>query len=175
VDAEGNAVSMTTTVESQFGSRIMVRGFLLNNQMTDFAFSPEFEGRPAANRVEPGKRPRSSMAPTFVFDREGRLQAVVGSPGGPAIINYVAKALVGLLDWRLDMQAAVALPNFGAAYGPTFIERGTAYEDLADALEKRGHTLNFSSQTSGLHGIERIPGGWRGGADPRREGVARGE
>ena len=175
VDAEGNAVALTTTIESQFGSRIMVRGFLLNNQMTDFAFSPEFEGRPAANRVEPGKRPRSSMAPTFVFDRDGRLQAVVGSPGGPAIINYVAKALVGLLDWRLDMQAAIALPNFGAAYGPTFIERGTAYEDLADALEKRGHTLNFSSQTSGLHGIERTANGWRGGADPRREGVARGE
>jgi gamma-glutamyltranspeptidase/glutathione hydrolase len=175
VDAQGNAVAMTTTIESQFGSRIMVRGFLLNNQMTDFAFSPEFEGRPAANRVEPGKRPRSSMAPTFVFDREGRLQALVGSPGGPAIINYVAKTLVGLLDWRLDMQSAISLPNFGAAYGPTFIERGSAYEDLADALEKRGHTLNFSPQTSGLHGIERTKDGWRGGADPRREGVARGE
>jgi gamma-glutamyltranspeptidase/glutathione hydrolase len=175
VDADGNAVAMTTTIENQFGSRIMVRGFLLNNQMTDFAFAPEFEGRPAANRVEPGKRPRSSMAPTFVFDREGQLNALVGSPGGPAIINYVAKTLVGVLDWGLDMQAAIALPNFGAAYGPTFIERGTAYEDLADALEKRGHTLNFSPQTSGLHGIERTKDGWRGGADPRREGVARGE
>ena len=175
VDAEGNAVSMTTTIENQFGSRIMVRGFLLNNEMTDFAFSPEFEGRPAANRVEPGKRPRSSMAPTFVFDREGRLQAVIGSPGGPAIINYVAKTLVGLIDWNLDIQAAIALPNFGAAYGPTYVERGTAYEDLADGLEKRGHTLNFSAQTSGLHGIERHGGAWRGGADPRREGVARGD
>lgn len=175
VDAEGNAVAMTTTIESQFGSRILVRGFLLNNQMTDFALFPEFEGRPAANRVAPGKRPRSSMAPTFVFDRDGRLQAVIGSPGGPAIINYVAKALVGMLDWGLDVQAAVSLPNFGAAYGPTFIERGSAYEELADALEKRGHTLNFSPQTSGLHGIERVPGGWRGGADPRREGVARGD
>jgi gamma-glutamyltranspeptidase/glutathione hydrolase len=175
VDAEGNAVGMTTTIENQFGSRIMVRGFLLNNQMTDFAFSPEFEGRPAANRVEGGKRPRSSMAPTFVFDREGRLQVVMGSPGGATIINYVAKALVGILDWGLDVQAAVSLPNFGASYGPTFIERGSSYEDLADALEQRGHTISFSSQTSGLHGIERIPGGWRGGADPRREGVARGE
>lgn len=175
VDAEGNAVGMTTTIETQFGSRIMVRGFLLNNQMTDFALSPEFEGRPAANRVEAGKRPRSSMAPTFVFDREGRLQVVLGSPGGAAIINYVAKALVGILDWGMDVQAAVSLPNFGAAYGPTFIERGSAYEDLADALEQRGHTINFSTQTSGLHGIERIAGGWRGGADPRREGVARGE
>jgi gamma-glutamyltranspeptidase/glutathione hydrolase len=175
VDAGGNAVAMTTTVENQFGSRIMVRGFLLNNQMTDFAFAPEFEGRPAANRVEGGKRPRSSMAPTFVFDRDGRLQVVMGSPGGPTIINYVAKALVGILDWGLDVQAAVSLPNFGAAYGPTFIERGSAYEDLADALESRGHTISFSPQTSGLHGIERVAGGWRGGADPRREGVARGE
>ncbi len=175
VDAEGNAVAMTTTIENQFGSRIMVRGFLLNNQMTDFALVPEFEGRPAANRLEPGKRPRSSMAPTFVFDREGRLQMVLGSPGGPAIINYVAKTLVGALDWGLDIQAAISLPNFGAAYGPTFIERGTAYEDLGDALAERGHTLNFSPQTSGLHGIERVQDGWRGGADPRREGVARGE
>jgi gamma-glutamyltranspeptidase/glutathione hydrolase len=175
VDAEGNAVGMTTTIETQFGSRIMVRGFLLNNQMTDFALSPEFEGRAAANRVEGGKRPRSSMAPTFVFDREGRLQVVLGSPGGAAIINYVAKALVGILDWGMDVQAAVSLPNFGAAYGPTFIERGSVYEDLADALEQRGHIINFSTQTSGLHGIERIAGGWRGGADPRREGVARGE
>jgi len=175
VDAEGNAVAMTTTIESQFGSRIMVRGFLLNNQMTDFAWSPEFEGRPAANRLEPGKRPRSSMAPSLVFGRDGTLQAVIGSPGGPAIINYVAKTLVGLIDWGLDIQAAIALPNFGAAYGPTFIERGTAFEELADALEKRGHTLNFSAQTSGLHGIERAGALWRGGADPRREGVARGE
>lgn len=174
-DAEGNAVAMTTTVENQFGSRIMVRGFLLNNQMTDFAFSPEFEGRPAANRVEPRKRPRSSMAPTFVFDQDGRLLSTIGSPGGPAIINYVAKTLVGIIDWHLDIQAAISLPNFGAAYGPTFIERGTAYEELAEALEKRGHILNFSAQTSGLHGIERIEGGWRGGADPRREGVAKGE
>jgi len=175
VDGDGNAVAMTTTIENQFGSRIMVRGFLLNNQMTDFAFSSEFEGRPAANRIEPGKRPRSSMAPTLVFERDGRLQAVTGSPGGPAIINYVAKTLVGIIDWGLDIQSAISLPNFGAAYGPTVIERGSAYEDLADALEKRGHTLNFSPQTSGLHGIERVPGGWRGGADPRREGVARGE
>jgi gamma-glutamyltranspeptidase/glutathione hydrolase len=175
VDADGNAVAMTTTIESQFGSRIMAGGFLLNNQMTDFAFFPEFEGRPAANRIEPGKRPRSSMAPSFVFDREGALQAVIGSPGGPAIINYVAKTLVGLIDWGLDIQSAIALPNFGAAYGPTFIERGTAFEELADALEQRGHTLNFSPQTSGLHGIERAGALWRGGADPRREGVARGD
>lgn len=175
VEGSGNAVAMTTTVENQFGSRIMVRGFLLNNQMTDFAFAPELEGRPAANRVEPGKRPRSSMAPTFVFDHDGRLQLVMGSPGGATIINYVAKALVGVLDWGLDIQAAISLPNFGADYGPTFIERGTAYADLAKALEKRGHVLNFSEQTSGLHGIERIANGWRGGADPRREGVAKGE
>ncbi len=175
VDAEGNAVAMTTTIESQFGSRIMVRGFLLNNQMTDFAFNPEFEGRLAANRVEPGKRPRSSMAPTFVFGSDGRLQTVIGSPGGPVIINYVAKVLVGMIDWGLDIQAAISLPNFGAAYGPTFIERGSAYEALAPALEARGHTLTFTPLTSGLHGIERAGTLWRGGADPRREGVARGD
>ena len=175
VDADGNAVAMTTTIEDQFGSRIMVRGFLLNNQMTDFAFDPTFEGRPVANRIAPGKRPRSSMAPTFVFNPDGRLQMVIGSPGGPVIINYVAKAIVGVLDWGLDIQAAISLPNFGAAYGPTYIERGTNFEDVADALAGRGHTLNFAPQTSGLHGIERVPGGWRGGADPRREGVARGE
>jgi len=175
VDAEGNAVSMTTTIENQFGSRIMVRGFLLNNQMTDFAFLPEFEGRPAANRVEAGKRPRSSMAPTFVFDKDGRLTMVIGSPGGPGIINYVVKTLVGVLDWKLDIQSAIALPNFGAAYGPTTIERGTAYEELADALAERGHVLSFQPLTSGTHGIERVEQGWRGGADPRREGVAAGE
>lgn len=175
VDAEGNAVAMTSSIENQFGSRIMVRGFLLNNQLTDFAFSPEFQARPAANRVEAGKRPRSSMAPTLVFGHDGRLALVLGSPGGAAIINYVAKTLVGVLDWGLDIQAAISMPNFGAAYGATTLERGSPLEDHADALAERGHVLSFQPLTSGLHGIERIEGGWRGGADPRREGVARGD
>jgi gamma-glutamyltranspeptidase / glutathione hydrolase len=175
VDAEGNAVAMTTTIEHAFGSRILVRGFLLNNQLTDFGFLPTIAGRPAANRVEPGKRPRSSMAPTFVFERDGKLKMLVGSPGGLAIINYVAKTLVATLDWGMDIQAAISLPNFGSTNGPTFLERGTDYEELGDALAERGHVLNYTPLTSGLHGIERVPGGWRGGADPRREGIAAGD
>jgi gamma-glutamyltranspeptidase/glutathione hydrolase len=170
VDAAGDIVSMTTTIESTFGSRVMVGGFLLNNQLTDFDFIPG-----SANEVAPGKRPRSSMAPTIVFDRDGRPQAALGSPGGPNIINYVAKALVGMLDWGLDLQAAIALPNFGSRNGPTLIEEGSRYEALTQELEARGHEVRIVPLTSGLHGIERLPDGWRGGADPRREGRVRGE
>jgi len=175
VDAEGNAVSMTTSIEMGFGSRILVRGFLLNNQLTDFSFRPETLGRPAANRVEGGKRPRSSMSPTLVFGRDGRLQLAVGSPGGLAIIAFVAKTLVATLDWGMDIQQAISAPNFGSTNGPTFIERGTPLEEIGDALAARGHVLNYARLTSGLHGIERVPGGWRGGADPRRAGRAAGE
>ena len=175
VDGEGNAIAMTTTIEHAFGSRILVRGFLLNNQLTDFAFQPTIAGRPAANRVQPGKRPRSSMAPTFVFERDARLKMAIGSPGGLTILNYVAKTLVATLDWGMDIQSAISYPNFGSTNGPTFLERRTAIEELGDALAERGHVLNFTSLTSGLHGIERVPGGWRGGADPRREGMAAGD
>ena len=169
VDARGDIVAMTTTIESVFGSRIMVRGFLLNNQLTDFDFAP---GGP--NSVAPGKRPRSSMAPTFVFQEE-QVQMAFGSPGGSMIINYVAKALVGTLDWGLDVQAAIDLPNFGSRNGPTLIEQGSRYEELASSLAGLGHQVDRIPLTSGLHGIERMPGGWRGGADPRREGAVRGE
>ena len=179
VDARGDALAMTSTIESQFGSRIMVRGFLLNNQLTDFSFNPESEGLPAANRVEGGKRPRSSMAPTLVFGPEAVLAAglrlTLGSPGGPAIINYVAKALVGTLAWGLDIQAAISLPNFGSANGPTLIERGSPWEEHGDALAARGHILSFRPLTSGTQGIETHAGALRGGADPRREGAARGD
>ncbi len=175
VDAEGDAVAMTTTIEHAFGSRILVRGFLLNNQLTDFAFQPTLAGLPAVNRVEPGKRPRSSMAPTFVFGPGGELKMVLGSPGGLAILNYVAKTLVATLDWGMDIQSAISLPNFGSTNGPTFLERGTSYEALGEALAARGHLLEVTPLTSGLHGIERVPGGWRGGADPRREGIAAGD
>ena len=175
VDRRGDAVAMTTTVEDAFGSRILVRGFLLNNQLTDFSFVPASEGVPIANRVEAGKRPRSSMAPVFVFDADLRLRMVAGSPGGLAIINYVAKALVATLDWKLDVQAAASLPNFGSRNGPTELERGTLYELLAPPLRERGHEVAAIEFTSGLHLIERVKGGWRGGADPRREGVARGD
>jgi len=175
VDERGDAVAMTTTIEDGFGSRIMVRGFLLNNQLTDFAWVPEAGGRPVANRVEAGKRPRSSMSPTFVFDADGTLRIIAGSPGGTAIINYVAKALVAMLDWGMDAQTAVALPNFGSRNGPTEIELGTAYAALIPELRAHGHDVNVLGLTSGLHVIERVPAGWRGGADPRREGVARGD
>ena len=175
VDRRGDAVAMSTTVEDAFGSRIMVRGFLLNNQLTDFSFAPEADGQPVANRVEGGKRPRSSMAPVLVFDSGGRLRMIAGSPGGVTIINYVAKALVATLDWKLDVQAAASLPNFGSRNGPTELERGTVYELLEPQLRQRGHEVVAIEFTSGLHLIERVKGGWRGGADPRREGIARGD
>jgi gamma-glutamyltranspeptidase/glutathione hydrolase len=174
VDGEGNAVSMTTTIESFFGSRIMVRGLLLNNQLTDFSFAPVTDGVPVANAVAPGKRPRSSMAPKLVFDEAGRLYMAVGSPGGSLIINYVAKVLVATLDWKLDLQAAIDLPNFGSRNGPTEVERGTEAERLAGALKAMGHDVRTIDMTSGIHGILRMPDGWSGGADPRREGVAKG-
>ncbi|HEV3011246.1 MAG TPA: gamma-glutamyltransferase [Burkholderiales bacterium] len=169
VDARGDIVAMTTTIESAFGSRIMVRGFLLNNQLTDFDFAP---GGP--NSVAPGKRPRSSMSPTLVFQGT-QVQMALGSPGGSMIINYVAKALVATLDWGLDVQSALELPNFGSRNGPTLIEQGSRYEAFAAPLLELGHQVDKIPLTSGLHGIERMPGGWRGGADPRREGAVRGE
>jgi gamma-glutamyltranspeptidase/glutathione hydrolase len=175
IDSDGNAVAMTASVESAFGNRQMVRGFMLNNQLTDFSWNPEANGKPVANRVEPNRRPRSSMAPTLVFDRDGRLVLVIGSPGGHAIINYVAKTLVGVLDWGLDIQDAVSLPNFGSRNGPTELERGTAVEALAPRLREMGHVVRIRPEPSGLHGIQRGPTGWIGGADPRREGVAIGE
>jgi gamma-glutamyltranspeptidase/glutathione hydrolase len=170
VDARGDIVAMTTTIESAFGSRIMVRGFLLNNQLTDFDFAP---GGP--NSVVAAKRPRSSMAPALVFNNNDP-HLVIGSPGGSMIINYVAKVLVGVLDWGRDVQAAIDLPNFGSRNGPTLIELGSRYGALTPDLLQRGHQVETIVLTSGLHGIERMPdGGWRGGADPRREGAVRGE
>jgi gamma-glutamyltranspeptidase/glutathione hydrolase len=169
VDARGDIVAMTTTIEAAFGSRIMVRGFLLNNQLTDFDFEP---GGP--NTVAAGKRPRSSMAPTVVFKANAPVLSV-GSPGGSMIINYVAKALVGTLDWGLDIQAAIELPNFGSRNGPTLVEQGSRHEQLVGELEQRGHQVERIPLQSGLHGIERVAGGWRGGADPRRDGAVRGE
>ena len=175
VDETGNVVSMTSSIESAFGSRLMVRGFLLNNELTDFSFAPEADGRPVANRVEPGKRPRSSMAPIIVLDQAGRPVLAVGSPGGSSIIGYVVKALVALLDWQMEPQAAVALPNFLNRNGPTDLEFGSALTALAPALEARGQSLRFGELTSGLHVVAIGPAGLSGGADPRREGVALGD
>lgn len=180
VDRYGNALSMTTTIEDQFGSRQMVRGFLLNNQLTDFSFVAEEDGKPVANRVQPGKRPRSSMAPTLVFDRQTReLVMTAGSPGGSAIINYVAKTLVGTLDWGLNVQQAISLPNVGSRNGPTELEKGRVSDALVEGLKARGHDVRVMDQTSGLQGIMRVRVDgkpmWFGGADPRREGVAMGD
>jgi gamma-glutamyltranspeptidase/glutathione hydrolase len=176
VDREGNAVSMTTTIEDGFGSRLMTEGgFLLNNELTDFSFAPTEAGKPVANRVEGGKRPRSSMSPTIVYDRAGRVAIVAGSPGGSAIINYVVKTLLGIIDWKLDPQAAVALPNFGSRNGPTELEKDTAVAALEPKLRALGHATRVLPQTSGLQAIVRTRGGFVGGADPRREGVVLGD
>ncbi|KAA2241245.1 gamma-glutamyltransferase [Salinarimonas soli] len=176
IDGAGNAVSMTTTIEDGFGSRVMTRGgFMLNNELTDFNFAPTEDGRPVANRVEPGKRPRSSMAPTIVFDAFDRLYVVTGSPGGSQIINFVAKTLIGLLDWRLDPQVAVDLPNMGSRNGPTELERGTEAEAWKAALEAKGHEVRLVEMTSGIQAIVVTPQGLVGGADSRREGVAIGD
>lgn len=196
VDGAGNAVSMTTTIENGFGSLQMVRGFLLNNQLTDFSFTAtDAAGKPIANRVEPGKRPRSSMAPTLVFNAgTGDLEAAIGSPGGSAIIQYTAKSLIGMIDWKLNVQQAINLPNFGAqTNATTSIEKGSLIDTatVRDGLKARGHTVaQTDSFTSGLHGV--VFNGWRddgsagllarnpgagtyaGGADPRREGIALG-
>ena len=175
VDAAGNAVAMTSSIESAFGSRILVHGFLLNNELTDFSFVPEEGGLPVANRVGPGKRPRSAMAPTFVFAPGGELMMALGAAGGPAIINYTARTLVGVLDWKLGLQQAIAAPNMGSRNRETEIELGSALESIAAALRALGHPVEAVPMVSGLHGIMRTPRGLAGGADPRREGVVLGE
>jgi gamma-glutamyltranspeptidase/glutathione hydrolase len=175
VDAEGNAVSMTASVEAAFGNRQMVRGFLLNNELTDFSWVPEEDGKRVANRVEAKKRPRSSMAPTMVFDEKGKLYMVIGSPGGNSIINYVALTIVNVLDWNMDIQKAIDAPRMGSRNGPTELEQGTKLERLAPDLERMGHSVRIRPEASGLHGIVRTAAGWAGGADPRREGVALGD
>jgi len=174
VDKDGNVVSMTTTIENGFGSRLMVRGFLLNNELTDFSFRSQEDGVPVANRVEPGKRPRSSMAPTIVL-KGGTPVLAVGSPGGSRIIPYVAEALIAVLDWGMNAQEAVALPHLLNRFGTFDIEAGTAAEDLKPDLEALGYEVKVTDLNSGLHAIAIGPDGLEGGADPRREGVAIGE
>ena len=184
VDSEGRALAMTTTIEAVFGAQLMsdggtglAGGFLLNNQLTDFSWAPSDEqGRPVANRLQPGKRPRSSMSPTLVFDRrDGRLLMTLGSPGGPAIIHFVAKTLVGTLAWGLNAQQAINGPNYGSFNGPTVLESGRFSPDVVAALQARGHVVVQTDLTSGVQALQRTPDGWFGGADPRREGVVLGE
>jgi gamma-glutamyltranspeptidase/glutathione hydrolase len=175
VDRAGHAVALTSSIESAFGSRIQTSGFLLNNQLTDFSLTRNSDGAPVANRAQPGKRPLSSMSPTLVFDAGGRLHAVLGSPGGSRIINYVARSLTALLDGRLAPEDAVALPHVGNRNGVTEIERGRVADGLATELERRGHEVRRVEMTSGLNFVVRSAGGWIGAVDPRREGVARGD
>lgn len=176
VDDAGNAFSISTSIENAFGARSMVRGFLLNNQLTDFSFLPvDEEERPVANRVEGGKRPRSSMDPAIVFGEDGAPRYVLGSPGGPAIILYNVKVLVALIDWGLDPAQAAALVNFGATENAVLLEPGAAWDALAATLEAMGHAVRRAPLTSGQHIIARTPEGLEGGADPRREGVALGD
>ncbi|MEQ8294023.1 MAG: gamma-glutamyltransferase [Roseovarius sp.] len=171
VDGYGNALSMTTTIENGFGSRLMVRGFLLNNELTDFSFTSHEDGRPVANRVEPGKRPRSSMAPTIVL-KDGKPVLIVGSPGGSRIIGYVAKTIIAHLDWGMDVQEAVALPHLVNRFGTYDVEGRLVSDELVGALAGMGFEVNRNVLTSGLHAISLQEGGLLGGADPRREGVA---
>ncbi|MGF1623749.1 MAG: gamma-glutamyltransferase [Alphaproteobacteria bacterium] len=175
VDAEGNAVSMTTSIESGFGSRLMVHGILLNNQLTDFSFQPDADGAPIANRVEPGKRPRSSMAPIIVFDADNQVVLVIGSPGGSRIIGFVVQSIVAVLDWGLDPQTAVSLPHVLNRNGATELEQNTVAASLAEPLQAMGHEVMVRDLNSGLHAIQVTPDGLLGGADPRREGAARGD
>jgi gamma-glutamyltranspeptidase/glutathione hydrolase len=176
VDGDDNLVALTSSIEAPFGARMSTRGFLLNNQLTDFTFDPALEdGRLHPNAVAPGKRPRSSMSPVMVFDADGNVRLVIGSRGGARIIGYVVKALIGVLDWNLDVQDAVALPNFVHRGQMLELERGSVLERHRSALEALGHDVKLVRMTSGLHGMERIDGGWRGAADPRLDGVASGE
>ncbi|WP_046004578.1 gamma-glutamyltransferase [Pseudoalteromonas rubra] len=175
VDADGNAVSMTSSIEMAFGSTVMVNGYLLNNQLTDFSLSPKVGDLWVANRVEAHKRPRSSMSPVMVFNKDGSLKLVVGSPGGSRIINYVAQTIIGVLDWGLSPQQAIDLPRVTNRNQYTTLEKGTEVAKLKPILESKGHTVRVRDLNSGIHAIEVKDDLLVGGADPRREGAAMGE
>ena len=174
VDPAGNVASLTSTVENAFGARLMTGGFLLNNQLTDFSFLPEEDGKAVANRVEPGKRPRSSMSPTILL-ADGKPVYALGSPGGSSIIPWVAKTIVAMVDWNMDIQTAIALPHLSNRFGTYDLEKGTSAAGLAKDLQAIGYETAEREQNSGLHGIAITPDGLFGGADPRREGIAVGD
>ena len=171
VDGDGNAVSITTSVENVFGSRLMAGGFILNNQLTDFSFRPEMEGKLINNRIEPGKRPKSSMSPTLVLNKENGLHLVIGSPGGSRIIGYVSKTIMGVLDWKLSVQEAINLPHHINRGGTLDLEKETPIAERQPELEAMGYKVKVRTLNSGLHGILVTNEGYKGGADPRREGV----
>jgi gamma-glutamyltranspeptidase/glutathione hydrolase len=176
VDKNGMVISMTTSVESVFGAEVMVKGFFLNNTLTDFSLDPMLDGKPVANAPAPGKRPLSAMSPTIVFDRDGKFLLSVGSPGGPAIIDYVTQTLVAMLDGGMMPAEAIALPRQLNLNGPTRLEKSPANDALGPQLTAMGHTVVMAGgEGSGLHGIRKVPGGYVGGADPRRDGVVIGD
>ena len=170
VDKDGNAVSMTSTVEGPFGSHLMAGGFILNNELTDFSMLPELNGRKIANRVEPNKRPMSSMTPTIIF-KDKNLFALTGSPGGTSIINYVTKSVLGLIDWGLDPSEVTELPHYMNRGNYTELEKNTVLENLATELESLGHPIKIQNKRSGLHIALKKGNGYIGSADPRREGL----
>ncbi|HSC17512.1 MAG TPA: gamma-glutamyltransferase [Rhizomicrobium sp.] len=175
VDNAGEVVSMTTTIESEFGSKTMAKGFLLNNELTDFSFEPLRDGKPVANAPAPGKRPMSAMSPTIVFGPDGQFKIAAGSAGGPLIITDVASVMNGMIDGKLTPQQAIDLPRFANLNSATILETGTSIDALAPQLIAMGHDVVEHELKSGLQVIERVPGGYIGGADPRREGVALGD
>jgi gamma-glutamyltranspeptidase / glutathione hydrolase len=171
IDDNGNALAMTTTVEGAFGSHLMAAGFFLNNQLTDFTFEPSADNRRFANAPDAGKRPLSSMSPTIVLDSKGNVFAVLGSPGSWRIIPYVTKTLVGLIDWKMNMADAVALPHATSRSGPTELEADRGLDGVASALRAMGHDVKLTDQTSGVNGIRVTKDGFDAAADPRREGT----
>jgi gamma-glutamyltranspeptidase/glutathione hydrolase len=176
VDENGEVIAMTTSVETTFGAEIMARGFILNNTLTDFSFEPVRDGAPVANAPAPGKRPLSAMSPTIVFDRSGHFVLGIGSPGGPAIIEYVAQSLVAILDGGLTPQAAISLPRHLNTNAATTLETSDWATQITPQLTAMGHVVRTAGgEGSGLHAIQKVPGGYLGGADPRRDGVVLGE
>jgi gamma-glutamyltranspeptidase/glutathione hydrolase len=177
VDRWGNVASETSTIESAFGSGLMVNGYYLNNELTDFSFVPVVNGCPVANRVEGGKRPRSSMSPTIVYDPAGHVRLAIGAAGGATIPAQVLKAIIGVIDWHLTAQQAIALPTIFAPGDTVYVERGTFLESMVPQLQELGHSkIDYRPPTTfKANAIERVNGRWAGAADPRSEGAAVGK